>query len=98
RTALAVGADPRLPDPFPWASGRRIAYVGRLRHDRGVDLLLRAMALVRTAGARLLVAGDGPARSELQSLTDRLGLWDRVVLRGPMRGADAAALLDHIDA
>jgi glycosyltransferase involved in cell wall biosynthesis len=47
-------------------------YFGRLSPEKGVDDLLRAMRQI--PGLRLLIAGDGPQRAELQRLTAVLQL------------------------
>ncbi|MGO9086408.1 MAG: glycosyltransferase family 4 protein [Candidatus Sulfotelmatobacter sp.] len=49
-----------------------ILYFGRLSAEKGVDDLLRAIA--RLPQTRLIIAGDGPQREELQELTASLGL------------------------
>jgi len=49
-----------------------ILYFGRLSVEKGVDDLLRAIA--RLPQTRLIIAGDGPQREELQELTASLGL------------------------
>ncbi|MCO5318210.1 MAG: glycosyltransferase family 4 protein [Microthrixaceae bacterium] len=57
--------------------------VGMLaRHDpaKGVDIAIRVVAALG-AGFRLVVVGDGPQRSELESLVEELGVQDRVELR-----------------
>ncbi|MBI3399819.1 MAG: glycosyltransferase family 4 protein [Acidobacteria bacterium] len=47
-----------------------VVYVGRLEPRKGVDVLIRAMPIVRArvANARLLIVGDGPARDALTAL------------------------------
>jgi glycosyltransferase involved in cell wall biosynthesis len=47
-------------------------YCGRLSAEKGVDDLLRSMQQV--PHLRLIIAGDGPQRAELQKLTATLGL------------------------
>lgn len=49
-----------------------ILYVGRLSAEKGVDDLLRAMQ--QLPQLRLVIAGDGPAKGELQRLSMELGL------------------------
>lgn len=51
-----------------------VLYVGRLAFNKGVDYLVNAFRLVREKhlSARLLIAGDGPARSTLQDLADEV--------------------------
>ncbi|CAN5870420.1 hypothetical protein BH23ACT10_BH23ACT10_36600 [soil metagenome] len=60
------------------------AVVGRLHDGKGHRVLLEAFAAVaeRLPQLRLLLVGDGPERTNLQRLTDRLGLTDRVAFTG----------------
>lgn len=72
-----------------------IAYGGRLEPEKGVDLLLRALA---NAGPALQdttceIIGDGRALGELRSLASGLGLADRVRFLGHLPWADAQARL-----
>jgi len=57
---------------------------GRLVADKGFDIALRALALVRAEhpGVVLRLAGDGPARPDLEALADELGVADAVELLG----------------
>lgn len=50
--------------------------VGRLAPVKGYAHLLRAMqeVVLQYPGCRLIIAGDGPLKEELESLRDRLGL------------------------
>ena len=49
-----------------------ILYFGRLSQEKGVEDLIRAMALAPPVP--LLIAGDGPQRGELEALARNLGL------------------------
>ncbi len=51
---------------------------------KGIDVLLRAMALVRSSGVdlSLVLAGDGPLRPELETLARELGISDIVEFAG----------------
>jgi glycosyltransferase involved in cell wall biosynthesis len=60
-------------------------YFGRLSREKGVDDLLRAMQ--RLPHLRLKVAGDGPERGALQTLSLNLGLKN-VEFVGQLRGED----------
>jgi glycosyltransferase involved in cell wall biosynthesis len=51
---------------------RRVLFVGRHSEIKGVDVLLKAAALV--GGLELIIAGDGERRSEYESLARDLGL------------------------
>lgn len=54
----------------------RLVYVGRLSAEKGVDLIIKAMPLIREKipESELWVVGDGPQREELQALSKLLGL------------------------
>jgi phosphatidylinositol alpha-mannosyltransferase len=53
-----------------------VLYVGRLEPRKGVDRLVRAMAIVQRVApaAHLVVVGDGPDRPQLESLQRELGV------------------------
>ncbi|MBA3844964.1 MAG: glycosyltransferase family 4 protein [Actinobacteria bacterium] len=59
-------------------------FAGRLTREKGVELLVQALALVRARGvpARLRILGDGPSRQRLERLVDELGLQDAVEFLG----------------
>ncbi|HTU65152.1 MAG TPA: glycosyltransferase family 4 protein [Steroidobacteraceae bacterium] len=60
--------------------------VGRLRKQKGFDLLLRAFArLDPPAPWRLVIVGEGPEHAALQALRNSLRLGDRVEFRGVER-------------
>ncbi|MFZ5868299.1 MAG: glycosyltransferase family 4 protein [Thermodesulfobacteriota bacterium] len=62
-----------------------IAAMGRLVRQKRFDLLLQAFAIVAAQrDCHLIIAGDGPLRSELESLRDRLGLSSRVSMPGTL--------------
>jgi glycosyltransferase involved in cell wall biosynthesis len=66
-----------------------LVFVGRLIDDKRVDLLIEAMALLegRVPDLRCLVIGDGPERTKLEALTERLGLADRIRFSGRLDDA-----------
>lgn len=59
----------------------RITFTGRLCPDKGPDVLVDALALLRRAPAAYLV-GDGPLRQPLRARVRRAGLSRRVALPG----------------
>lgn len=61
-----------------------IVSVGRLDKQKRHDLLINAYAKVckENNGSRLVIYGEGPERSNLEEQIERLGLKDRVILRG----------------
>lgn len=68
--------------------GRTVAcVVGRLSHEKGQDVSLRALAAVRSEGVdvALALAGDGPDRASLEALTRELRLDGHVYFLGHQR-------------
>src|SRR5579859_7891844 len=61
-----------------------IGCVGVLSWDKGHEFVIRAMAEVRKKfpQCKLLLAGDGPSRGELQALAEQRGVGDSVVFAG----------------
>jgi glycosyltransferase involved in cell wall biosynthesis len=87
---------PELGRRGPLADTPVVAFVGRLFRKKGVDVLLRAMALVRRAvpGAHLRIVGDGPERAALERLAEELSLGpDAVSWHGFVRRDRLDALL-----
>jgi glycosyltransferase involved in cell wall biosynthesis len=71
-------------------------YVGRLVPEKGIDDLI--MAIKHVPGARLLIAGDGPQRSDLESLCQTLGLGDdRVRFVGSIAPPRLPQLINALD-
>jgi glycosyltransferase involved in cell wall biosynthesis len=83
----AWGTNP--PDDVP-SDARVLLSIARLTRQKGVDVAVRALALL-PHDTVLVVLGEGPERSRLESLARELGLSERVFLRG--REPDVAAWL-----
>jgi glycosyltransferase involved in cell wall biosynthesis len=65
--------------------GRSVVGCGRLHRQKGFDLLVRAHAIARGAGApahHLVVVGEGPDRAALEDLASELDVADTVVFTG----------------
>jgi glycosyltransferase involved in cell wall biosynthesis len=74
---------PGVVDKSPGDESCTIAFAGRLVHGKGCDFLIRSIARLRTnSPARLLIAGDGPERQRLESLTRSLGVTHIVEFLG----------------
>ena len=74
-----------------------IVALGRLSPEKGLDILLRAVAGLVQEGrdVRLVLLGDGSLRGELQQLAEQLGIGQRVLLPGFF--AEASRLLGYFD-
>ncbi|MGA9659912.1 MAG: glycosyltransferase [Asticcacaulis sp.] len=61
-----------------------LGLLGRLHVNKGFDVMIRALAILRAGGAdvRLNIAGDGPLKAELIQLTQALGLTDHIAFCG----------------
>jgi glycosyltransferase involved in cell wall biosynthesis len=79
-----VPARPPLADP------PTVAFAGRLVAQKGLEVLVDAMARVRRSrsGVRVIVAGDGPDRQRLERVIAAHSLTDSVVLLGHLAFAD----------
>jgi len=84
RAALAIPAD-----------AIRIGWVGRLSHEKGADVLVRALASVPDSFVSVSFIGDGPERPAVERLASSLGVRERVVFHGVV--ASAASLLRAFD-
>lgn len=76
------GVDARIFQPVPdWpADGGYVLFVGRLVPQKGVDVLLRAFAVVlrRCPDSRLVIVGDGDLELYFKRVARYLGFPDRV--------------------
>ena len=89
----AVDARPTTePPPLPV-----VAFVGRLEHQKGLDVLLRALpsVLARHPELRTVVMGGGSQGAELRALSKRLGVDHAVTFVGHQPPEAVAALLDQ---
>lgn len=79
----------------------RLVTVARLSGEKGIDDLLRAVALLGEQGlaVRVEILGDGPLRAELEALAESLGVADRVNFAGFVpHGPQLISALDDSDA
>jgi 1,2-diacylglycerol 3-alpha-glucosyltransferase len=76
----------------------RILFVGRLMRDKEIDVLIRAMAMVREErDAHLLIAGRGDDREALGELVSELGLERVVRFLGFFPEEDMPGLYREVD-
>jgi glycosyltransferase involved in cell wall biosynthesis len=99
--------NPETRNPETPAPPLRVVYLGRLSPEKGVDVLLRAWALIcREADGRasceaaappprpsLEVIGSGPEEGPLRSLADSLGISSSVSFLGALPRDEALAVL-----
>ena len=83
-----------VPGPGPNDGAAELLFVGRLRHYKGLEILLHALAGL--PGVRLRVVGDGPMESDWRALASALGVADRVRFDG--RVADSGLPAVYHDA
>lgn len=84
------------PDPaVPRAASPTFVYVGRLKRYKGVHLAIEALAQARNSrpDLRLLIAGSGDARPELERRVRELGQGDAVRFLGFVSETEKLALL-----
>ena len=72
------------------SSARLVFSAAILRREKALEVLLQAHALVRRTGvdAHLVIAGDGPLRTELEQLIATLAITDSVHLLGVRSDVD----------
>ena len=75
-----------------------LGFIGYLGKHKGLDVLLRALSLVPDSGElRLLVAGDGEERENLEALCQDLRLDRVVTFRGRVDNRNIRAIYEQID-
>lgn len=90
--APLVAPMPAATDLFSPGEARdsdRLLFVGRLNAQKGIELLLEAMARMRIR-ATLDIIGEGPDDTSLHGLATSLGINDRVVWHGPLQQHELA--------
>lgn len=94
-SALGVDDAYYLQEPRTFAGGSRLVRcitVGSLEQlYKGTDVLIKAVSLCRERGAdlSLTIVGDGRYRSDLQKISEELGLEGRVHFLGQLPSGDA---------
>ncbi|MGA8534907.1 MAG: glycosyltransferase, partial [Candidatus Tumulicola sp.] len=73
--ALRIRAGARRGD-------RLVLCVSRLAKEKNLELLFEALALVNDASLRVVIAGDGPARQELEDRARECGVAERTRFLG----------------
>jgi len=84
---LSNGIDASIvASKLSYAATGRLLHAGRLGFEKNVDVLVEAFARlsVRRPEYTLDIVGDGPVKDHIQRLAARLGVGDRVRIRGFM--------------
>ncbi|MDQ3700775.1 MAG: glycosyltransferase, partial [Chloroflexota bacterium] len=79
------------------ASPFTVGFCGRLRPQKGVHLLIEAVAALG-AGARLELLGWGQEESRLRALAASLGLGDRFIIHSALPSEQVPDFLSRLDA
>ncbi len=79
------------------ARDRELLFVGRLVSDKGIDVLLRALGILKqqNVSARLTIIGRGPEETNLRTLVCELGLDQAVTFSGEKAGLELAELMNR---
>jgi 1,2-diacylglycerol 3-alpha-glucosyltransferase len=72
-------------------------FVGRVDHEKRLDILLRAMSELNRDDIQLVVAGQGTEKPKLETLAKELELGERAHFAGFIPCEDLPALLNSVD-
>jgi glycogen(starch) synthase len=83
------------PEPLPFDAPRLLC-IGRVVVDKGFDLALRAFASIAQSfpRCRMIIAGNGPAMSDLRKCAAELGLKDSVEFTGWVESEEIPRLIN----
>ncbi|OYW77081.1 MAG: hypothetical protein B7Z37_06060 [Verrucomicrobia bacterium 12-59-8] len=95
-----------IPNPYDSRQFRRLeevpktqdlVFLGRLVSDKGVDVLIQALALLRDQGhrPRLTIIGSGPERGPLEQLAVQCQVMDQITFTGAQSGEQLVRLLNE---
>src|SRR5690606_13690168 len=70
---------------------------GRLAEKKGVKYLLEALSRLDESNVKLVIAGDGPLRQDLERRVKDLSLTDKVVFTGYLSGEEKSDYLALAD-
>ncbi len=94
-TEIYKRTEPRTPrtEGAPFTLG----FVGRLKDNKGLDLLIDALALLPEY-CRVVFIGNGPMKSVLEEQAARLGVAGRVVFKGSLPTYEIPKEMQRMDA
>lgn len=84
--SLQMSQSPRADSAIPV-----IGFLGRFVPEKGVDLLIEALGILKAQGMdfKVIIGGDGAERTRVQTLIDAYGLQQMVMLAGWVDNVEA---------
>jgi glycosyltransferase involved in cell wall biosynthesis len=76
----------------PAGDASDVVFIGEMRMLKGIDVLIKAIALAGEAELTATLVGDGPDRAQFEALTQERGLAPRIRFTGAMPAQQAFAL------
>ncbi len=88
---LALRAGPAPRQHCRESSPPRLGVIARLEWEKGIDVFLQALTVLRARGmpVQALIAGDGSLRRDLRKQASRLCLEDTVLFLGELKDAES---------
>lgn len=79
--------------------GKSIVYMGRVSYEKSIDQVLKAFALLakKEPSLTLMIVGDGPEKKKLEKLAAKLGIENKVIFTGLLRGENLVHALQASD-
>jgi glycosyltransferase involved in cell wall biosynthesis len=89
----------RCPAPIHTTDEFAMCYPGSFGWHQGLDLAIEAVYLLRADAPQLrfLIVGDGSERPRLEAMVTKLGLQDRVTIKGFVPMEEVAQIMSTID-
>lgn len=78
---------------------KSLVYMGRVSYEKSIDQVLKAFKLVvkKEPQTTLMIVGDGPERKNLEELAAKLGVKNKVIFTGLLRGENLVRALQASD-
>jgi glycosyltransferase involved in cell wall biosynthesis len=73
-----------------------LGYIGALTRQKGLDLLLNAVA-ISNKKIKVLIVGDGPEKENLKELADSLNIKDKIIFTGACAHENIVGYLNAMD-
>lgn len=72
-------------------------FVGRVDREKCLDVIIRAVGLLKQEDIQFLIAGNGAAKTSLEILVQKMGLEQKVHFTGFIPNSDLPSILNSID-